>query len=130
MIMNMVKAINLALHEAMREDDNVTTMGEDVGRDEGVFRVTEKLLQELRPDRDLARSPLFQIFFNDYNFEEASIEFDGLKARIIQHEYDHINGILFTDHLPALKKRLLKGKLQNISKGKIKIDYRIAVPKK
>ena len=49
--MNMVKAINLALHEAMREDDNVVVMGEDVGQDEGVFRVTENLLKEFGPVR-------------------------------------------------------------------------------
>ena len=49
-------------------------------------------------------------------------------SRIIQHEYDHVNGVLFTDHLSPLKKRLLKKKLQNISKGEIDIDYRMKYP--
>ena len=51
-------------------------------------------------------------------------------ARIIQHEYDHIEGVLFTDHLTAFKKRLLKGKLAGISKGKVDADYRVKVPLK
>ena len=49
-------------------------------------------------------------------------------ARVIQHEYDHIEGVLFTDKLSALKKRLLKGKLSNISKGKIRADYKMKFP--
>ena len=52
-----------------------------------------------------------------------------LRARIIQHEYDHLDGIVFTDHLSALKKRLLKGKLNNISAGKFKQSYRVVLPK-
>jgi peptide deformylase len=51
-----------------------------------------------------------------------------MAARIIQHEYDHVEGILFTDKLSPLKKRLIKSKLANISKGKIKIDYKMRFP--
>lgn len=63
----------------------------------------------------------------DWNLKEE--EYDGMKARIIQHEYDHIEGKLFIDYLSAFKKRLLKGKLADISKGKVDADYRIVVPK-
>ena len=56
-------------------------------------------------------------------------EFTGTRARIIQHEYDHLDGIVFIDHLSALKKRLLKGKLNNISAGKFKQNYRVVLPK-
>jgi len=51
-----------------------------------------------------------------------------LAARVIQHEYDHIEGILFTDKISSLKKRLIKSKLSNISKGKIQIDYKMRFP--
>ena len=54
--------------------------------------------------------------------------YTGLAARVIQHEYDHIEGILFTDKLSPLKKRLIKGKLTNISKGKINVDYKMKFP--
>lgn len=62
----------------------------------------------------------------DWNFHEET--FEGYKARIIQHEYDHIEGILFTDHLSVLKRKLLTKKLSNISKGEILVDYKMKFP--
>jgi len=77
---------------------------------------------------DVFRQPKIKIQYQDENFETHVEEFDGLIARVIQHEYDHIEGILFTDKLSSFKKRLIKGKLSNISKGKIKIDYKMRFP--
>jgi peptide deformylase len=70
-----------------------------------------------------------RIKYYDENWELHEEDYDGMKARIIQHEYDHIEGKLFVDYLTPLKKRLLKGKLADISKGKVDTEYRIAVPK-
>ena len=69
------------------------------------------------------------IEYLDENFEKQKETVDGLIARVVQHEYDHIEGILFTDKLSSLKRRLLKKKLENISKGKIEVDYRMKFPK-
>ncbi|WP_323789682.1 peptide deformylase [Psychroserpens sp.] len=77
---------------------------------------------------DVFRQPKIKIQYQDENFKTHTEEFDGLIARVIQHEYDHIEGILFTDKLSSLKKRLIKGKLSNISKGKIQVDYRMRFP--
>ena len=77
---------------------------------------------------DVFRQPKIKIQYQDENFETHVEEYDGLIARVIQHEYDHIEGILFTDKLSSFKKRLIKGKLINISKGKIKIDYKMRFP--
>ncbi|MHA7843776.1 MAG: peptide deformylase [Winogradskyella sp.] len=77
---------------------------------------------------DVFRKPKIKIQYQDENFETHVEEYDGLIARVIQHEYDHIEGILFTDKLSSFKKRLIKGKLTNISKGKIKIDYKMRFP--
>lgn len=77
---------------------------------------------------DVFRQPTIKIQYQDENFETHVETYDGLIARVIQHEYDHIEGILFTDKLSSFKKRLIKGKLQNISKGKIKIDYKMRFP--
>jgi len=77
---------------------------------------------------DVFRKPKVKIEFQDENFKTHIKEFDGLLARVIQHEYDHIEGILFTDKISTLKKRLIKGKLSNISKGKISIDYKMRFP--
>lgn len=77
---------------------------------------------------EVMRQPTVTIEFCDENFEKKTQTFDGILARVIQHEYDHIEGILFTDKLSPLKKRILKGKLSNISKGKIQVDYRMRFP--
>jgi peptide deformylase len=67
-----------------------------------------------------------QYYDRDWNFQEKT--FDGYAARIIQHEYDHIDGILFIDHLKPLKKKLLKRRLQDISRGEIEVKYRMRFP--
>jgi peptide deformylase len=77
---------------------------------------------------DVFRQPKLTIEYVDENFEKHVEQYEGLIARVIQHEYDHIDGILFTDKLSAFKKRLLKGRLTNISKGKINVDYRMRFP--
>ena len=77
---------------------------------------------------DVFRNEKIKIKYFDESFNEHLEEYDGLAARVIQHEYDHIEGILFTDKLSSLKKRLIKGKLNNISKGKVNADYRMRFP--
>ncbi len=68
--------------------------------------------------------------YTDEKGKQHRETFDGLLARVIQHEYDHIEGILFTDYLSPLKKRMLKRKLEKISKGDIQVPYRMKFPKK
>ncbi|MBU2904395.1 peptide deformylase [Arenibacter algicola] len=77
---------------------------------------------------DVSRKDTITISYMDENFKSNKETYDGLLARVIQHEYDHIEGILFTDKLSSLKKRLLKGRLTNISKGKVKVEYRMRFP--
>lgn len=78
----------------------------------------------------VSRKEQVKIRYYDENWNLKEETYDGMKARIIQHEYDHIEGKLFVDYLPALKKRLLKGKLADISKGKVDTEYRIVAPDK
>jgi len=79
-------------------------------------------------NEDVYRQETIHIEYVDENFDLKKESLHGLAARIFQHEYDHIEGILFTDKLSSLKKRLLKKKLENISKGKIDVDYRMKFP--
>ncbi len=81
-------------------------------------------------NEDVFRCPNIKIKYQDLEFNEHIEEFDGLLARVIQHEYDHIEGILFTDKLSSLKKRIIKSKLAGISKGKTNADYRMRFPDK
>lgn len=77
---------------------------------------------------DVLRKPKIKISYYDENWNYHEEEYDGYAARIIQHEYDHVEGVLFTDRLSPLKKRLLKKKLTNIAKGDIEVKYRMKFP--
>jgi len=77
---------------------------------------------------DVFRKEKVVIEYVDENWKKQTEILTGLAARVVQHEYDHIEGVLFTDKLSTLKKRLIKGKLANITKGKVSVDYRMKFP--
>jgi peptide deformylase len=77
---------------------------------------------------EFKRESHIRIKYFDENWEFHDEVFDGYKARIIQHEYDHLDGILFVDRINPLRKRLLKGKLTDITKGKFEADYKTILP--
>jgi peptide deformylase len=74
---------------------------------------------------DIVRNETVTLEYVDEQFQPHTATFRGVTARIILHEYDHIEGKLFIDYLKPLKRRLLKGKLEDISKGKVKVDYKM-----
>jgi len=78
---------------------------------------------------DIFRPETVVIEYMDENFVQHTESFNGISSRIIQHEYDHIDGKLFIDYLKPLKRKLLMGKLTDISKGKTKVDYKMVFPK-
>lgn len=96
--------------------------GDEWGFNEGCLSIPD--IRE-----DVFRKPEISMEYYDENFQKHQAQFSGLAARVIQHEYDHIEGILFTDKLSGLKKRLIKRKLENISKGNVSIDYRMRFPR-
>jgi len=79
---------------------------------------------------DINRHADITIEYVDENFKKHKESYSGMAARVIQHEYDHIEGILFTDHLTPLRRRLLAGKLADITKGNVDVDYRMKFPVK
>jgi len=95
--------------------------GEDWAFTEGCLSIPDIHEDVFRPEE-------ITIAFFDRDFKKHTATFNGVAARVIQHEYDHIEGILFTDKLSSLKKRLINNKLKNITKGKIKVDYRMRFP--
>ena len=96
--------------------------GEEWAFNEGCLSIPDVREDVVRPER-------IRIKYYDRDFNEHEEVYDGLKARVIQHEYDHIEGILFTDHLSPLRKRIIKGRLNNISKGKVSVSYKMKFPK-
>ena len=77
---------------------------------------------------DIYRNETVTLQYRDENFEPHQKTFNGLSARVILHEYDHLEGKLFIDYISPLKRKLMKGKLNDISKGKIKVDYKMLFP--
>lgn len=78
---------------------------------------------------DIFRPEEVTLSYVDENFQPHTETFSGLTARVIQHEYDHIDGKLFIDYLKPLRRKLLKAKLDDISKGKVSVDYKMTFPK-
>jgi peptide deformylase len=77
---------------------------------------------------DIYRQESVTLNYVDEHFQQQTKTFAGLTARVILHEYDHIEGKLFIDHISALKRKLLKGKLNDITKGKVNVDYKMMFP--
>jgi peptide deformylase len=77
---------------------------------------------------DIIRKPVIHITYFDENFQLHDERIDGINARVIQHEYDHIEGIVFVDRMSSLRKMIIKGKLNDISKGKIEVAYKMLFP--
>jgi peptide deformylase len=90
--------------------------------------MTEGCLSIPNLREEVNREARIRITYYDENWEFHDEVYDGFKARIIQHEYDHLDGILFTDKVSPLRRRLLKGKLNAISKGKFEADYKTVLP--
>ena len=138
------KAIRLFLIDAspFAEDDDLSEEERTVLKSFNKVFINPKILEEEGeewifnegclsiPDvrEDVSRQPKITIEYQDENFTVHTEALEGLTARVFQHEYDHIEGILFTDKLSTLKKRIIKKKLENISKGKISADYRMRFP--
>ena len=138
------KAIRLFLIDAspFSEDDDISEEERTLLKSFNRVFINPKILEEDGEEwlfnegclsipevrEDVSRQPKITIEYQDENFTIHTETLEGLAARVFQHEYDHIEGILFTDKLSTLKKRIIKKKLENISKGKISADYRMRFP--
>jgi peptide deformylase len=92
--------------------------GEDWSYNEGCLSIPGIRGEVVRPSK-------VRIHYFDEHWNEHTEEFEGMPARIIQHEYDHIEGILFVDYFSSLKKQMLRSKLSNVSKGDVEVSYKM-----
>jgi peptide deformylase len=112
--------INKAIRLFIVGIDDMVFINAKITATEGQCSFAEGCLSIPGIGETVSRPEKITINYFDENFVEHTKTFEGLEARVIQHEYDHIEGILFTDHLSALSKKLIKGKLRDIIDGKIK----------
>jgi len=126
---------------ALKDDDDDETGGENMEGFKKAFINPVILQEEGEPwefeegclsipniREKVSRKESLKIRYFDEQWNQLEEEYNGVKARIIQHEYDHIEGKLFIDYLTPLKKRMLKGKLNDISRGDVDTEYRILAP--
>jgi peptide deformylase len=97
--------------------------GDSFGFEEGCLSIPDVRAEIIRPEK-----LILEYYDENWNLKEE--EFSGMTARVIQHEYDHLEGILFVDYLKGLKKRMIQSKLIDVSKGKVSTDYRMIYPLK
>uniref|UniRef100_UPI0040487CED peptide deformylase n=1 Tax=Algoriphagus sp. TaxID=1872435 RepID=UPI0040487CED len=97
--------------------------GDSFGFEEGCLSIPDVRAEIIRPEK-------LTLEYYDENWNLKEEEFSGMTARVIQHEYDHLEGILFVDYLKGLKKRMIQSKLIDVSKGKVSTDYRMIYPLK
>jgi peptide deformylase len=97
--------------------------GDNFSFEEGCLSIPDVRAEIIRPEK-------LTLEYYDENWNLKEEEFSGLTARVIQHEYDHLEGILFVDYLKGLKKRMIQSKLIDVSKGKVSTDYRMIYPLK
>lgn len=126
----------------LADDEDYADIAEELKKFRKVF-INAKILNESGeewkfnegclsiPDvrEDVKRKKCVTIEYFDENFQKYTETFSDMRARVVQHEYDHTEGILFTDHLSALKKKLVKGKLLKISHGDVAVSYKMRFPK-
>ncbi len=126
----------------LAEDEDYTDIAEELKDFRKVF-INAKILEESGEEwkfnegclsipevrEDVKRKETVKIEYFDEKFVKHTDTFSDIRARVIQHEYDHIEGILFTDHLSSLKKKLVKGKLAKISQGDVNVSYKMRFPK-
>ena len=99
----------------------VETAGEEWAYNEGCLSIPK--IRE-----DIFRDESVTLRFTDVEFNSHTRVFTGISARVILHEYDHIEGKLFIDHISPLKRKLMKGRLNDITKGKVSVDYKMMFP--
>ncbi|MGB1039002.1 MAG: peptide deformylase [Bacteroidia bacterium] len=114
---------NKGIRQAFINAQILEEEGEEWGFEEGCLSIPD--IRE-----EVMRQPKVTMRYQTVDGEEKTEVFEGMTARVIQHEYDHIEGVLFTDHISAFKRQLLKSKLNNISRGKINVRYRMKFPKR
>lgn len=106
----------------------INAVVEDVDGEEWAYNEGCLSIPKIR--EDIYRNESVTLSYQDENFEEHTETFQGITARVILHEYDHIEGKLFIDYLKPLKRKLMRGRLEDISRGKVNVDYKMVFPKK
>jgi peptide deformylase len=118
--------VDLTGSEGYENFSPLIMLNPEITDEEGSWSIEEGCLSlpELRDE--VERPERLRVTYRDLNFDPKVIEVEGMLGRVIQHEIDHLNGVLFIDHLNVIKRRLLRGRLNKIKSGEVPVDYETA----
>jgi peptide deformylase len=127
-VLDRIIVIDVSEMEEYKEAKPMTMINPEIVEEEGEWELEEGCLS-LPEIRDIIpRAELITVRFQDANLREQRIEATGMLGRVLQHEIDHLNGVLITDHLSATKRALLRSRLKKISKGDFEHKYEVVLP--
>jgi peptide deformylase len=118
-----VIVVDMSGMEEVKDFVPLIMLNPEVVAKEGTWVLEEGCLSIPEIREEVERADKIKVRFRDLSFAEGEIEAEGMLGRVIQHEIDHLNGILFFDHLNAVKRKLLRGRLNKITRGEIEVDY-------
>jgi peptide deformylase len=123
-----VIVVDLSAMEETKDQPPLALINPEVVHNDGAFTMEEGCLSIPEMREEVERPESVRVRYRDVAFEEKEISASGLLARVLLHEIDHLNGVLFIDHLNAVKRKLLRGRLNKISRGEVEVDYPIVGP--
>ncbi len=125
-VLQRIITVDLTGSEGYENFSPLIMLNPEITDEEGSWAVEEGCLSlpELRDE--VERPERLRVAYRDLNFDPQVIEVNGMLGRVIQHEIDHLNGVLFIDHLNLIKRRLLRGRLNKIKSGDVAVDYELA----
>lgn len=127
-VLDRILVVDVSEMEEYKDTKPMTVINPEIVEEEGVWELEEGCLS-LPEIRDIIpRAESVTVKFQDANLREQRIEATGMLGRVLQHEIDHLNGVLITDHLSATKRTLLRSKLKKISKGDFERKYEVVLP--
>lgn len=124
-VLHRIIVVDLSGMEEEKDFTPMVLINPEVYHEEGKWVMEEGCLSIPDVREDVERAEVIRVRYKDLEFNDHDEEFAGLLARVILHETDHLEGILFFDHLNALKRKLLRGRLNKIRKGEIEVNYPI-----
>ncbi len=123
-----VLVVDISDMEAGKGTEPMVMINPEIVEEEGEWEMEEGCLSIPDVREKVKRPEKITVIYNDVNMNEIELEADGLMARVILHEMDHLNGVLFIDHLTSTKRTLLRPKLKKISKGDVETEYETVIP--
>lgn len=126
-VLKQILVVDISELESGKGTKPIVMINPEIVEEEGKWEMEEGCLSLPEVRENVWRSEKITVVYDDVNMEEVEMEADGLMARVILHEIDHLNGVLFIDHLNSTKKTLLRGKLKKVMKGDMEIPYDVVI---